>query len=261
MRSLLLTLALAHCVATALALHMAVKNSKNGAYCIVADADISGSVVYFDTHAKKNVTYDFKVDNNTQTGPTISGKCFDKVIANQSTETLKLHFFPNGITPAAETPIAERWSIEVRFAKPQPIPTSTPTHDFEIIDYRLKAIFYPEHFNTSYENETVIYDKASSASLEWAASEGHGYTCTNTNLQLTNDSHIDFSGLKLLAFANLAEDKFRDNQLFEQCKADVRTSDLVPIIVGACLAGLVIIVLVAYLIGRARAKRQGYASV
>ena len=33
------------------------------------------------------------------------------------------------------------------------------------------------------------------------------------------------------------------------------------IIVGACLAGLVIVVLVAYLIGRARAKRQGYASV
>jgi lysosomal-associated membrane protein 1/2 len=45
------------------------------------------------------------------------------------------------------------------------------------------------------------------------------------------------------------------------CEGDVRTSDLVPIVVGACLAALVIIVLVAYLIGRARAKRQGYASV
>jgi lysosomal-associated membrane protein 1/2 len=45
------------------------------------------------------------------------------------------------------------------------------------------------------------------------------------------------------------------------CDKDVRTSDIVPIVVGACLAGLVIIVLVAYLIGRARAKRQGYASV
>jgi len=48
------------------------------------------------------------------------------------------------------------------------------------------------------------------------------------------------------------------------CEADKKaaaTSDLVPIIVGACLALLVIIVLVAYLIGRVRAKRQGYASV
>lgn len=49
--------------------------------------------------------------------------------------------------------------------------------------------------------------------------------------------------------------------VFEQCKLDVRTSDLVPIIVGVCLAGLVIVVLIAYIIGRARAKRQGYASV
>lgn len=48
---------------------------------------------------------------------------------------------------------------------------------------------------------------------------------------------------------------------FEQCKLDVRTSDIVPIVVGACLAGLVVIVLIAYLIGRARARRQGYASV
>ena len=47
----------------------------------------------------------------------------------------------------------------------------------------------------------------------------------------------------------------------ELCDHDVRTSDIVPIVVGACLAALVIIVLIAYLIGRARAKRQGYASV
>lgn len=48
---------------------------------------------------------------------------------------------------------------------------------------------------------------------------------------------------------------------FEQCMLDSRTSDIVPIVVGACLAGLVAVVLVAYLVGRARAKRQGYASV
>jgi lysosomal-associated membrane protein 1/2 len=46
-----------------------------------------------------------------------------------------------------------------------------------------------------------------------------------------------------------------------QCSADKSESDLVPIIVGGCLALLVIVVLVAYLVGRARSKRQGYASV
>lgn len=38
-------------------------------------------------------------------------------------------------------------------------------------------------------------------------------------------------------------------------------SDLVPIIVGACLAAIVILVLIAYLIGRARARSTGYQSV
>ena len=45
------------------------------------------------------------------------------------------------------------------------------------------------------------------------------------------------------------------------CKADdQKDSNLVPIIVGACLAVLVVIVLVAYLIGRRR-SRTGYQSV
>jgi len=59
----------------------------------------------------------------------------------------------------------------------------------------------------------------------------------------------------------LIQDKNNTLATPELCEHDMRTSDIVPIVVGACLAALVIIVLVAYLIGRARAKRQGYASV
>ena len=45
------------------------------------------------------------------------------------------------------------------------------------------------------------------------------------------------------------------------CSADVdKNSNLIPIIVGACLAVLVVIVLAAYLIGRRR-SRNGYQSV
>jgi len=44
------------------------------------------------------------------------------------------------------------------------------------------------------------------------------------------------------------------------CPEDSRISNIVPIAVGAALAGLVVIVLVAYLIGRRRTKR-GYESV
>ena len=45
-----------------------------------------------------------------------------------------------------------------------------------------------------------------------------------------------------------------------QCAADAKTNSVVPIAVGAALAGLVVIVLIAYLIGRRR-NRKGYESV
>ena len=45
------------------------------------------------------------------------------------------------------------------------------------------------------------------------------------------------------------------------CKADTdKNSNVIPIIVGACLAALVVIVLVAYIIGRQR-NRHGYQTV
>lgn len=45
-----------------------------------------------------------------------------------------------------------------------------------------------------------------------------------------------------------------------ECAADEETNSIVPIAVGAALAGLVIIVLIAYLIGRKR-SRAGYEQV
>jgi lysosomal-associated membrane protein 1/2 len=232
---------------------MGVKNG-DGKYCIVMDADVSGSVEYYDTVLNKTVDYSFVVNGTAQQ---VTGKCFDAPIGNQTTETFNLHFFPNDITPATEFPNPDRWHIKLTFV------AANAPDTFKIIDYQLKAIFYPEHFNASAPttNHTVYYGKAPGSELEWGASEKHGFTCSTSELKLVNNSKVVFSGLKVLAFAILPTDQFPQNQLFEECQLDVRTSDLVPIIVGACLAGLVIIVLVAYLVGRARAKRQGYASV
>lgn len=46
-----------------------------------------------------------------------------------------------------------------------------------------------------------------------------------------------------------------------ECSLDGYVADIVPIAVGASLAGLVAIVLVAYLIGRRRSRARGYQSV
>jgi len=250
---LLFTLTWVSFIVCSQSIHMSVKNG-DGKYCIVMDADVSGSVEYVDKITNKTVDYSFVVNG---TSPRWTGKCFDVPIGNQSSETFILHFFPNDITPSAEFPNPDQWHIKLTFV------AANAPDTFKIIDYQLKAIFYPEHFNasTTTANQTAYYGKAPGSELEWGASEKHGFTCSTSDLKLVSNSNVNFSGLKVLAFALLSTDQFPQNQLFEECQLDVRTSDLVPIIVGACLAGLVIIVLVAYLVGRARAKRQGYASV
>jgi hypothetical protein len=46
-----------------------------------------------------------------------------------------------------------------------------------------------------------------------------------------------------------------------ECSADTKTNSVVPIAVGAALAALVVIVLIAYLIGRKRSRQSGYEQV
>lgn len=47
--------------------------------------------------------------------------------------------------------------------------------------------------------------------------------------------------------------------LAKDCSFD--TPDIVPITVGCALAGLVVIVLIAYLVGRRRSQARGYLSM
>lgn len=71
---------------------------------------------------------------------------------------------------------------------------------------------------------------------------------------------INFENLRIQPFVNDTQ-TFDDFAEAELCSADdEKDSNLVPIIVGACLAVLVVIVLVAYMIGRRR-SRNGYQSV
>jgi len=92
---------------------------------------------------------------------------------------------------------------------------------------------------------------------------GKSYACVtgNTVIEDKKDEFaLRFDALQMqVNTANVTT--FAQGEMCEADKKAAATSDLVPIIVGACLALLVIIVLVAYLIGRVRAKRQGYASV
>nr|XP_033805608.1 lysosome-associated membrane glycoprotein 1 [Geotrypetes seraphini] len=101
---------------------------------------------------------------------------------------------------------------------------------------------------TSYRatNESIMYLQAT---------VGKSYMCKTTQVFITDTFSINAFSVRVQAF------KFDGNNFgtAEECQMD-EDSILVPIIVGAALAGLVLIVLIAYLIGRKR-SHAGYQTI
>lgn len=91
------------------------------------------------------------------------------------------------------------------------------------------------------------------------------YRCHTTETLYSNDNvtaslltKLTMSDMLLEAFQNTTQAKFSNPVV--DCKDDRAVSNLVPIIVGGALGGLILIVLIAYLIGRRRSRR-GYEQV
>ena len=242
-----------------LANHFAVpQNSTSLKYCLILEANITGTLEYHNMYLNKTSTVQFAVPEvgfgSVEMNPDGS-VCADKE------EKLQLDFVPDMQPEVSPLETQEKWSILLEFEKEG---TGTDEH-YKLADYSLTVHYYPS-MNSSYTNDTIpyVYPKEHDFTPEWAANAAthNGFVCSQNDLPLNlTSASIQFSKLKVVAFVDQDHPEFSPNQAFEQCQKDLRTSDLVPIIVGAFLAGMVIIVLVAYLIGRARAKRQGYASV
>jgi len=118
--------------------------------------------------------------------------------------------------------------------------------------------------DVSYRNASVTHG----VSDDWMdkIDSSRMFQCNaNETLLNTNDTSgnvtfvVTVKSLKLLAFQNTTTSDFT-NLPYTSCAADTNVSNLVPIIVGACLGGLIVIVLIAYLVGRRRSRR-GYESV
>ncbi|XGW35341.1 hypothetical protein V3C99_018947 [Haemonchus contortus] len=221
--------------------HWTVMNPASNLTCIVLDSDSVSVVVKF-TNNGTTTSYTVPVNSTFSVG----GKCVDSY-GNQTAQTLEVSFFPLGNnTPATS---AQPWDLKLVFGH-------SDKSTFELVDYYLVTA------PVTGMNGSSIYNFTKSASqIDLQGHEKSAFKCSTSDLSLSNDSMITMKNVRVIAFAALDTPEFPKDQAFEQCLLDSRTSDIVPIIVGACLAGLVVIVLVAYLIGRARAKRQGYASV
>ncbi|NWV45298.1 LAMP1 protein, partial [Daphoenositta chrysoptera] len=88
------------------------------------------------------------------------------------------------------------------------------------------------------------------------ASVGNSYKCSSKeNLQVTDQALVSVFNVQIQVF-KIDGDKFGP---VEECQLD-ENNMLIPIIVGAALAGLVLIVLIAYLIGRKR-SHAGYQTI
>lgn len=95
---------------------------------------------------------------------------------------------------------------------------------------------------------------------EFAANRGNSFKCISETKVELGSVHADFKNYQAQPFLP-SDSKTDDFDTAIECAADLSgNSKLVPIIVGSALALLVILVLVAYIVGRKR-QRPGYQSV
>ncbi|NXY87687.1 LAMP1 protein, partial [Alcedo cyanopectus] len=106
------------------------------------------------------------------------------------------------------------------------------------------------------EAKVPLFEASNSSMSELRATLGNSYKCSmEENLQVTDKALVNVFNVQVQAF-KIDGDKFG---AVEECQMD-ENNMLIPIIVGAALAGLVLIVLIAYLIGRKR-SHAGYQTI
>ncbi|KAF8792386.1 hypothetical protein HNY73_003989 [Argiope bruennichi] len=90
------------------------------------------------------------------------------------------------------------------------------------------------------------------------AKVGNSFRCKTTDTILMGNATMQVYYIHIQAFGTAEDNGFNTA---EECEADDKVSDIIPIAVGCALAALIIIVLIAYLVGRRRSRQKGYTSV
>jgi len=125
-----------------------------------------------------------------------------------------------------------------------------------------KPKYYLKHLEFVNKTDGETRHEFNGTTSTLTAHEDRSYKCTATEShELTGDVSVSWNDVQLQAFMEKRTDKKQGFSDAEACPADNQTSDIVPIAVGCALAGLVVIVLIAYLVGRRRSRQKGYQSV
>jgi len=116
-----------------------------------------------------------------------------------------------------------------------------------------------EHLFPNYSNPKMDDMKELKNQTLFKVGDGQSYACASVYGK-EGDFQVTFTKVQLDAFRNSKTgDKTFTN--VQTCENAPLISDLVPIAVGIALLALVVIVLIAYFIGRRRSRRLAYQSV
>nr|XP_026694599.1 uncharacterized protein LOC100185667 [Ciona intestinalis] len=123
------------------------------------------------------------------------------------------------------------------------------------IQYNTNSKYFPNH---AYDSDGKVTVANSSLHL-FQSDQDHSYKCTTTTKVLLNETqcYVSLANVQLQPYG---VDK--NHGLFstaDDCKSDL--SPIIPIIVGSVLAGLILLVVVAYFIGRSRSRKPEYETI
>jgi hypothetical protein len=216
--------------APAVVLNFTVPNGQNVSACLRAQFSLTLLIKY--TGVENNKTSNLTVQYPVTAISGYDGDC------NSTFNTLKINLVPTDWTILFNyTLVNEIYQLDrLRF------------------EYTIDSNLFPN------ANETGKHVVVEQSNLnDFSANKGSSYKCTSqTSIELNDTVTFNFSNYQAQPFSG--QDK-KDFDTAIECAADLTgTSKLVPIIVGSSLAVLVVLVLVAYIIGR-RKHRPGYQQV
>jgi len=110
-------------------------------------------------------------------------------------------------------------------------------------------------FGTSF-NEGLLTGRNNSENQSFLCNAVQNFTTNDTNTGYTTNATLTVQDLQMQAFHFTNSSTGHFDQAYECPTDEESTNKIVPIVVGAALAGLVIVVLIAYLIGRFRNRKQ-----
>jgi len=131
-------------------------------------------------------------------------------------------------------------------------------------DYILTLVFEKNDKEAYLKNISLNYFLPGDRGLAYNDSKlfkvnvGNSYLCSNTETVPLMNVSMEIFQIHLQAYGSEGSENFGTA---EECEADDKVNDMVPIAVGCCLLALVVIVLIAYFVGRRRSRQKGYQSV